>query len=126
MTDTDRNPANASTSAVRARNDRFRETFNGGRVVATAGIMALDDAARQRIFIAVQAFDAFDEGNDPVLAEPSHTWTREHDFGSIEAEGERVFFKIDYLAPGGSMHSEDPADPAKTERVMTIMLASEY
>ena len=117
MTDTDRNPANASTSAVRARNDRFRETFNGGRVVATAGIMALDDAARQRIFIAVQAFDTFDEGNDP--------WG-EHDFGSLDVEGETIFFKIDYLALGGSLHSEDPADAAKTERVMTIMLASDY
>ena len=126
MTNTDRNPADARTLAIRTLNDRFRQTFNGGRVVATAGIMALDDAARQRIFIAVQAFDAFDEGNDPVLAEPSHTWTREHDFGSIEAEGERVFFKIDYLALGGSLHSEDPADAAKTDRVMTIMLASDY
>ena len=113
----DTNPADARTLAIRTLNDRFRQTFHGGRVVATAGIMALDDAVRQRIFNAVQGFDAFDEGNDP--------WG-EHDFGSIEAEDERVFFKIDYLAPGTSMHSEDPADPAKTERVMTIMLASEY
>ena len=117
MTNTDRNPADARTLAIRTLNDRFRQTFNGGRVVATAGIMALDDAARQRIFIAVQAFDAFDEGNDP--------WG-EHDFGSIKAEGESIFFKIDYLAPGGSMLAEDPADPAKTDRVITIMLASEW
>ena len=69
------------------------------------------------------------------MAEPSYAWTGEHDFGSIEADfalpgsartGERVFFKIDDLAPGSSMHSEDPADPGKTERVMTIILASEY
>ena len=118
MTDTDdSNPAVARTPAIRTLNDRFRQTFRGGRVVATAGIMALDEPARLRIFKAVQAFDAFDEGNDP--------WG-EHDFGSPEVEAERVFFKIDYLAPGTSMHSEDPADPEKTERVMTIMLASEY
>ena len=117
MTTTDSNPADARPLAIRALNDRFRQTFNGGRVVATAGIMALDEAARLRIFIAVQAFVAFDEGNDPY---------GEHDFGSLEAEGERVFFKIDYPAPGGSMHSEDSADAAKTERVMTIMFASEY
>ena len=114
---TDSNTQDACTLAIRALNDRFRQTFQGGQVVATAGIMALDDAARQRIFNAVQAFDAFDEGNDP--------WG-EHDFGALEAEGERVFFKIDYLAPGSSLHSEDPADPAQTERVMTIMLASDY
>ena len=118
MTNADNtDPADARTPAIRTLNDRFRQAFQGGRVVATAGIMALDDAARQRLFAAVQAFDAFDEGNDP--------WG-EHDFGSLDVEGEQVFFKIDYLAPGGSMHSEDPADPAKTERVMTIMLASEY
>ena len=118
MTNADNtDPADARTCAIRALNDRFRQTFQGGRVVATAGIMALDEAARLRIFIAVQGFNAFNEGNDP--------WG-EHDFGAIEAEGERVFFKIDYLAPGGSLHSEDPADPAQTERVMTIMLASDY
>ena len=114
---TDSKPLDARTRAIRAINDRLRQTFKGGRVVATAGIMALDDAARQRLFKAVQAFDAFDEGNDSY---------GEHDFGSIEAEGEQVFFKIDYLAPGSSLHSEDPADPSKTERVMTIMLASDY
>ena len=110
----DSNPADARPLAIRALNDRFRRTFNGGRVVATAGIMALDEAACLRLF---KAFDKFDEGNDP--------WG-EHDFGSIKAEGESIFFKIDYLALGGSLHSEDPADPARTERVMTIMLASEY
>ena len=117
MTDSDCNPPDAHALAIRTLNDRFRRTFNGGRVVATAGIMALDEAPRLRIFMALQAFDKFDEGNDP--------WG-EHDFGSFEAEGERVFFKIDYLAPGGSMHAENPADAAQTERVMTIMLASEY
>ena len=114
---TDSNPLDDRTRAIRALNDRFRHTFQGGRVVATAGFMALDDAARQRIFIAVQAFDAFDEGNDP--------WG-EHDFGSLDVGDQKVFFKIDYLALGGSLHSEDPADPAKTERVMTVMLADEY
>ena len=117
MTNTDRNPADARTLTIRALNDRFRRTFNGGRVVATAGIMALDEPARLRLFKSVQAFDAFDEGNDP--------WG-EHDFGSLDVEGETIFFKIDYLALGGSLHSEDPANAAKTDRVMTIMLASDY
>ena len=114
---TDSKPLDARSLAIRTFNDRFRQTFQGGRVVATAGIMALDDAARQRIFIAVRAFDAFDEGNDP--------WG-EHDFGSLDVGDQKVFFKIDYLALGGSLHSEDPADPTKTDRVMTIMLASDY
>ena len=39
---------------------------------------------------------------------------------------ERVFFKIAYYDLTRAMHSEDAADPTKTERVMTIMLADEY
>ena len=39
---------------------------------------------------------------------------------------ERIFFKLDYYDLTRSMLSDDPADPSQTERVMTIMLASEY
>ena len=110
-------PNTASTAIIRSLNDRFRQTFIGGAVVITAGIAALDEATRQRIVAAVQTFDAFDEDNDP--------W-QEHDFGTVEIDGLRVFFKIAYYDPTRAMHSEDPANPAKTERVMTIMLADEY
>ena len=105
------------TAIIRSLNDQFRQTFRGGAVVITAGIAALDEATRQRIFAAVQQFDAFDEANDP--------W-HEHDFGAVEVDGQRVFFKVEYYDLTRAMHSEDPADPAKTERVMTIMLSDEY
>ena len=50
----------------------------------------------------------------------------EHDFGAIDLDGERFFFKIDYFDLTRALYSTDPADPAVTERVLTIMLASEY
>ncbi len=50
----------------------------------------------------------------------------EHDFGSFEADGQTIFFKIDYLDKDLKYHSPDPADPTLTERVITIMLAEEY
>jgi len=50
----------------------------------------------------------------------------EHDFGSFEIDGERFFFKLDYYDLTRAYLSTDPADPAVTERVMTIMLADEY
>ena len=110
-------PDDARTAIIRRLNDQFRKTFTGGAVVITAGIAALDETTRQRIFAVVQQFDAFDEGNDP--------W-HEHDFGAFDVDGERVFFKLAYYDLTRAMHSEDAADPTKTERVMTIMLADEY
>jgi len=50
----------------------------------------------------------------------------EHDFGAIDLEGERYFFKLDYYTPDLSASSDDPADPEKTARVLTIMRADEY
>ena len=103
--------------AIRALNDKFRRELKGGTLLLTAGIIALGAEAQARIIAAVQAFDAFTPDNDPY---------GEHDFGSIEVGGEKIFFKFDYFDLTHAMHSEDPADPNKTERVLTIMLASEY
>ena len=108
---------NPNTNAIRALNDAFRRSLTGGTLMLTAGIVALGAEAQTRIIAAVQAFDAFTPDNDPH---------GEHDFGSLDVEGERIFFKIDYYDPTRAMHSEDAADPSKTERVLTVMLASEY
>jgi hypothetical protein len=107
----------AQSDAIRALNDEFRRSFKGGLVMLTAGIIALGGEAQARIFAAVQAFDDFSDNNDP--------WA-EHDFGKIEVDGECIFFKLDYYDLTRGMHSEDPSDPTITERIMTIMLASEY
>ena len=110
-------PNIARTAIIRRLNDRFRQTFKGGAVVITAGIAALEETTRLRIFLAVQEFDDFDEGNDP--------WS-EHDFGALNEDGVKLFFKIEYFDLTRAMHAEDATDTSKTERVMTIMLASEY
>ena len=41
-------------------------------------------------------------------------------------ERERVFWKLDYYDRDLRFGSEDPANPAVTRRVLTIMLAQEY
>ena len=102
---------------IRDLNDWFRCTLEGGAVLLTAGIVALGDETQARIIDAVRTFDEFTSENDPH---------GEHDFGALEVEGERIYFKLDYYDLTRAMHSEDAADPSATERVLTIMLASEY
>jgi Protein of unknown function (DUF3768) len=102
---------------IRELNDSFRKTFRGGRVVMTAGMSALSAKVQREVFRKIQAFDAFDDGNDP--------WG-EHDFISVEHDGQTYFAKIDYYDLNLEAHSEDEADPDKTCRVMTVMLAEEH
>ena len=108
---------NTQADTIRELNDQFRRSLTGGTLLLTAGLVALGVEAQARIIAAVQAFDAFSPDNDPY---------GEHDFGSVEVSGEKIFWKIDYYDLTHAMHSEDAADPSKTERVLTIMLASEY
>lgn len=98
-------------------NDTFRRTLIGGRVVITSGVVALGKEAVRRIVGGVAEFEAFDSGNDPY---------GEHDFGAIEQDGVRYFWKIDYYNRDFIHGSPDPADPAVTARVLTIMRAEEY
>ena len=81
------------------------------------GVIALGRAKQIAILDAVAAFDGFEADNDPY---------GEGDFGALEVEGERFFFKIDYFGRGLTGHSPDPADSTITTRVLTIMLAEEY
>jgi hypothetical protein len=91
-----------------------------GQIVLTRGICALPQDTQIRIWFAVSEFKDFAEGDDPHC---------EHDFGSIPMDGVpvKIFWKIDYYADTScALGSEDPSDPARSFRVLTIMLASEY
>lgn len=99
-------------------NDRFRCSFTGGEVYLTRGIADLSLVAQSDIIDQVQRFDSFTEDNDPY---------GEHDFGSLDHSlAGKVFWKIDYYDPDKERGSEDPLDPAKTCRVLTILLAEEW
>jgi|SRR5580700_1132915 Protein of unknown function (DUF3768) len=109
--------AQTTADRVRVLNDNFRTTFIGGRLLMTQGVDALRIDTKARVLLAVQSFDEFSPDNDPH---------REHDFGSFEVEDETYFWKIDYYTLDMDGGSEDPADPEKTTRVLTIMRADEY
>ena len=111
-----RSPAE-DADRIRVLNDKFRTTFLGGRVMLTSGITNFAGESLAGLLQKIRQFDTFDAKNDPY---------KEHDFGSIEWNGETIFWKIDYYDVDLLSGSPDPADPAVTARVLTIMLAWEY
>ena len=115
--DKTRGDVEARRAKIRALNDALRTTFRGGLVMMTAGVAALEKQEQQAVFRKIQAFTAFDDDNDP--------WG-EHDFISVEHEGQTFFAKISYYDRHLKAHSEDETDANKTCRVMTIMLAEEH
>lgn len=92
-------------------NDRFRGMALD--VIVTKGVMhGVVDVIE--LLKAVERFNDFHEDNDPH---------GEHDFGSLNWHGEKIFWKIDYYE-GEYQYWCDPLSP-ECKRVMTVMLAEE-
>ncbi len=102
---------------IKTLNDNLRKTFIGGRVILTQGINVKMPRDIARILAKVRNFNNFTKANDPY---------NEHDFGSFDYNGEKIYWKIDYYDKSYCYLSENPANPDITNRVLTIMLASEY
>lgn len=107
----------SKTERIRELNDAFRRSFSGGKVTMTANVDALPDMVKCAALHEVAIFNAFTEDNDPH---------GEHDFGSFELCSRKFFWKIDYYDMELTHGSEDPDDPTKTTRVLTLMLAEDY
>jgi hypothetical protein len=105
------------TAAIRDLNDQLRRSFEGGQVLMTQGVNALVGKTLAQVLLVIRDFEDFTEDNDP--------WGI-HEFGSVQVDGQTVFFKIDAYDDNMEYGSPNPADPEVTKRVMTILLASEY
>ena len=105
------------TDRIRELNDAFRKTLQGGQCLFTPGVSDLGIPFSMTAFAAVSSFSEFTTDNDPY---------GEHDFGAFQIGEERLFWKIDYYDRTLEFGSNDPADPAQTKRVLTIMLTEEY
>ena len=102
---------------IKTLNDNLRKHLIGGKIVLTQGIEAKTYEEIAEIMLKIRHFSHFTPDNDPY---------NEHDFGSFDYNGEMIYFKIDYYDKNYQYLSEDPSNPDVTNRVMTVMLASEY
>lgn len=108
----------ADKNQIRFLNDQFRRYARGqGSVMITNGVTAEGEAFMLKVAEAVKTFDQFTADNDPH---------GEHDFGAIEVNNQKIFWKFDYYDKALTNGSPDPTDEQITHRVLTIMLANEY
>ena len=98
-------------------NDQLRKTGTGGTIVITSGVQNLTGFNAATLCAALSDYDEFDRDNDPH---------GERDFGDITLFGTNLLFKIDYYDKDLQFASDDPTDPAVTNRVLTVMLASDW
>jgi Protein of unknown function (DUF3768) len=107
----------ARAAIVAELNDKFRTTGQGGTVHLTSGVWYSNTVQLVEIIEMVREYRNFTPQNDP---------NGEHDFGSFEYDDLLIYWKIDYYDASGEWASDDPANPDKTTRVLTIMLSDEY
>jgi hypothetical protein len=107
------------TEKIAHLNDKARKGLLPGstKVLLTPLVTALPEPLLLHLQDTVSGFDAFTEDNDPY---------GERDFGAVEIEGERYFWKIDYYDRSLRFGAEDPSNVSETVRVMTLMHATEY
>lgn len=116
-------PPETPAQRTRRLNDEMRAKLLEGDISAYGSVMMTRGVAeRGPLFTtaaarAVATFNDFSKDNDPH---------GEHDFGTIEVAGEKLFWKIDFYDLELTAHSPDKSDIGVTHRVLTIMLASEY
>jgi len=106
-----------TTQQIAKLNDSLRTTGMGGTCVMTQGVMHMGDDIISKVMQQIISFDNFTADNDPY---------GEHDFGSVTHQGQTYFWKIDYYDHSYTCHSPDATDASVTNRVMTVMLNSEY
>ena len=112
--------AEPNTAAIRELNDQMRRNPadpSYGRWTIHKGVADKGALFVQRVCRAVQQFDRFSRDNDPH---------GEHDGATLTVDNEVIVWKIDYYDLSYEFHSDDAADPAKTKRVLTVMLAQDY
>ncbi len=122
-----------NTARIAQLNDAARhQRLKNSRTVFTRNLLAtlIDDSlpadqqALRRVLIQSallhkMATAEFTADNDPH---------GEHDFGQLEYDGHKIFWKIDVYENDGSLQwgAAKPWDETSSYRIVTLMLASDY
>ena len=104
----------AQKNSVRELNDALRQTFTGGRMLVSPGVLSLPAEANAEVLERVRSFTAFDAEN-----------AAEHDFGRFDLAGVAYCFELE-CPPRAHDGSKEAPDGGKATRVLTIMCADEY
>jgi hypothetical protein len=102
---------------IRTLNDLLRRHHVGGRIFLSRELTARGPDTITAALNMIRLVTEFTDANDPY---------GERDFGSVELNGERLFWKIDYYDQSLTSQATDPADPFQCMRIMTVMFAWEY
>ena len=115
---------------IAEQNDRFRRALPSlppgtaapdglrGRVVLTRAVAARGPLFPLLCLLEIARHETFGPEDDPE---------GRHDFGAVDVQGERVWFRIDlYADEAMEWGSERPDDPSLTYRVLTVMLPSDW
>ena len=110
---------------IAEQNDWFRKKYaedgvsatEHGKHIMTRGCFTLPMEKQLELIKLVQGFDKFTEDNDPY---------GQHDFGSVDMDDTKYFWKIDYYDTEYKYGSPAANDPSVTRRILTIMRSDEY
>lgn len=114
--------ASTSTDVPRAEaiarlNDHLRKTGTGGTIMITQNVKRITGFDADVLAAALANYNGFDADNDPH---------GERDFGDLTLFGHDLLFKIEYYDSDLKFGSDNPADPAVTYRILTVMLTSDW
>ena len=117
-------PEAIKAAIIAKQNDQFRAALAlgvpptvPGQVLITPGVMALGLEFIALLQLTVAGFNTFTEDNDPY---------GDHTFGIVKVCETQVYWKIDLYDEDYQFGSEEPENPEKTRRVLTLLLPSEY
>ena len=106
-----RYPVHEHAKKIAILNDRFRQTFRGGKIILGDKVRTLSYLEKSHLVQAIKMFSDFNSENDPY---------REHDFGCVLLNTQRYYFRICCYDLQLQGRSANPHIVGQTRRILII------